>query len=187
VPEDPPPPPVPATWTCSPWAFAQHAQPNAPIYCDCGCGAHDPDCDLDHYGLVCDGFFPVPFTTCVADVCVEPQWTCDPALFDEVGHGLPNPSCDCGCGIADPDCVGLAPVSGCAPGEGCHNASCVPTSWTCSQGYWHDQECDCGCGAVDVDCADATAASCDYCLMGGSCGNGVCPANIDPTDNSTCL
>ena len=187
VPEDPQPPAVPPGWTCDPFQFDETNQPLAFVWCDCDCGAHDPDCDMPDVDMLCGESFPEPHTTCVADVCVHPVWTCDPGLFDQQGQGVPNPTCDCNCGIEDPDCSGPAPQAGCAAGELCRNAACVPTTWSCFPGFFYDGECDCGCGAVDLDCADSTAASCQYCLMGGSCGDGPCPANIDPNDNSTCI
>ncbi|HEY2775375.1 MAG TPA: hypothetical protein VGK20_15135 [Candidatus Binatia bacterium] len=67
------------------------------------------------------------------------------------------------------------------------NSKCaVPGAWTCDPGFYADGFCDCGCGIVDPDCADATVASCQYCDDAGSCGTGVCPANIDSADNSKC-
>lgn len=56
--------------------------------------------------------------------------------------------------------------------------------WQCANDYYGTGDgCDCGCGLVDPDCADATVASCDFCAYG--CGT-TC-ADIDPTDNSTCI
>lgn len=126
-------------------------------------------------------------------------WNCDPDYYGT------DDGCDCGCGIVDPDCadgdiatceycndqgscniwdcpgtIDPADTANCAPVEG------VPDEWTCNPSYYGDGTCDCGCGAVDSDCADATVDSCEVCVEDGSCGNGDCPANIDPVDNSSC-
>ena len=126
-------------------------------------------------------------------------WNCDPDYYGT------DDGCDCGCGIVDPDCadgdiatceycndegscniwgcpgtIDPADTANCAPVEG------VPDEWTCNPGFFGDGTCDCGCGAVDSDCADATVDSCEVCVEDGSCGNGDCPGNIDPMDNSTC-
>jgi hypothetical protein len=78
--------------------------------CDCGCGAHDPDCEKDQ---------DCTDKGCVApdcDVCHDGSllavcygWTCDADLFGKDGK------CDCGCGALDPDCEN---------GGGCHDPGC---------------------------------------------------------------
>lgn len=61
----------------------------------------------------------------------------------------------------------------------------VPDEWTCDNSYYGAGDgCDCGCGVVDPDCADATAASCDYCI--GGCSVNGCD-DIDPNDNAVCI
>ncbi|HWB76678.1 MAG TPA: hypothetical protein VG755_17050 [Nannocystaceae bacterium] len=127
-------------------------------------------------------------------------WNCDPDYYGT------DDGCDCGCGIPDPDCadgdIGTCvycndpgacniwdcpgtidpnDTANCAPVEG------VPDEWTCNPQFYGDGTCDCGCGAVDSDCADASVDSCEVCAEDGSCGNGDCPGNIDPMDNSTCV
>ncbi len=32
------------------------------------------------------------------------SWTCPPDVYYELGRGVLNPSCNCGCGVIDPDC-----------------------------------------------------------------------------------
>jgi hypothetical protein len=127
---------------------------------------------------------------------VPPEWRCDPSYY---GDGL----CDCGCGAVDSDCAD-ATVGSCEfcnePGS-CGTGTCpanidpddnstctVPATWTCNVGYYGTLDgCDCGCGALDPDCSDVTADACVHCNDPGSCGTGTCPANIDPSDNSTCI
>ena len=120
-PKPQPPPPEPAVWTCSETYFGTGDG------CDCGCGIVDTDCAAG------------------ADVCTEPScgapdcewcydadgnevscagpaplaWTCDPSAWgDQV--------CDCGCGVADPECTGTACVEAdCRADacEACHNGA----------------------------------------------------------------
>lgn len=56
-------------------------------------------------------------TTCapagVPPLPVDPIWSCDP------GYNGTNDGCDCGCGVADPDCAG----GGCTT-AGCGGAAC---------------------------------------------------------------
>jgi hypothetical protein len=88
---------VPSTWTCPPGEYGGGAANG----CDCGCGAHDPDCDLipapplDHCaaGETCNG----------NDKCVPPTWTCDKEAYDDALD-----ECDCGCAVQDPDCLSPA-------------------------------------------------------------------------------
>ncbi len=151
--------------------------------CDCGCGAPDPDCQP---GLGCSG------AQCNASECqichddtgrVVPcndalvAWTCDPQRFGS-GDG-----CDCGCGVADPDCAEAGCTTyGCRENscQRCTDAAygndalvgCAPAGWTCNlRHYGTGDGCDCGCGIADPDCGAAIGcsdkscqhASCDYC------------------------
>jgi hypothetical protein len=62
-----------------------------------------------------------------------------------------------------------------------------PPGWTCGAEYYGTADgCDCGCGVIDPDCADGTVASCDYCVLAGSCSWLRCPGDIDPTQNWHC-
>jgi hypothetical protein len=185
--------PVPAAWTCSDAWFDEAGQGDPP-YCDCSCGAHDPDCDIvPAVTLTCAGATPEAGQQCVADVCDAPTaWTCMPAYYDEVGQNAANPLCDCECGFPDPDCAVDPPlgVEGCLAGEICNDTgTCespiiVPPGWTCDDGYFDEAGqgftpyCDCSCGAHDVDC-DIVPAPGLYCnelpaTMGQTCVNDVC-------------
>ena len=130
---------------------------------------------------------------CTNGVCSAPgTWTCAAAAYDEEGQGVASPNCDCACGSLDPDCADPFPVTGCAPGEACDGAGncdvAAPPGWNCDPTYYGDALCDCGCGVFDApDCADLTVGVCEYCNDPGSCGTDVCPANIDPTNNATCI
>ncbi|MEM6991414.1 MAG: hypothetical protein AAF721_12980 [Myxococcota bacterium] len=130
-------------------------------------------------------------------------WDCNPAFYED---GM---FCDCGCGIADPDCMGDATVDACdscnevgscdITGGGCpgiidaaDNAVCdmtPPAEWVCQAGAYGDGTCDCGCGAVDaLDCADATVDSCEQCNEMGSCAEGEADcAMINMNNNAVCM
>ena len=76
---------VPPEWTCDPAFF------NAGLACDCNCGVHDPDCDINSFSVDC-GFEEM----CVNGSCVE--WSCPFSFYDD------GQFCDCDCGVPDPDC-----------------------------------------------------------------------------------
>jgi hypothetical protein len=145
---------APDGWTCSPRLFGDGK-------CDCGCSVADADCrgagctasgctdDLAHCELCHDakGAF-----NCGHSSAPE-TWLCDRLLWE-------NGECDCGCGVADIDCV----AGGCAaPGCGepadckqCHDAKlkpydCAappPAGWLCLPHLYGICECDCGCGVA---------------------------------------
>jgi len=154
--------------------------------CDCGCGAPDPDCDGD--GSVNNSF------TNDCDVCHDgvggvdacPGWDadCSDAL---VGNG----TCDCGCGVVDPDCRALERASCTDPG--CELTTCQYCNedglrtgcggdWAsdlvesaCSVATFDlDGLCDCGCGVSDPDCPKdegctekgCSAPGCEVCHDG---------------------
>ncbi len=178
---------VPSGWTCDAKHFGTGDG------CDCGCGAHDPDCgsgnDCTGAGCTADG----------CDVCNDgaggyvqcPGWTCTTnASVGAFGDAV----CDCGCGVIDPFCRDTGRVS--CTGAGCETAACQNCNdsdgnrtacggeWTSNQGgassacnlqsYGLDGLCDCGCGAHDPDCGsgnDCTgkgcvAEDCDVCHDG---------------------
>lgn len=156
--------------------------------CDCGCGAPDPDCTSSRNCTT---------PLCNADECktchdntgrvvkcsdvLLSQWTCDPHRYD-TGDG-----CDCGCGVADPDCNN----TGCKE-YGCRDAACkrctdtnytsgasvgcTPAdSWKCAATHYGTGDgCDCGCGVRDPDCASSDGCTdpgcqqdkCEYCHTG---------------------
>jgi hypothetical protein len=172
--------------------------------------------DMAESGEVCDGAdlngetcasqgFASGTLACLSDCSgfdtsgcsnVPPEWRCEQGYY---GDGW----CDCGCGAVDSDCTD-ATVGSCEfcnePGS-CGTGTCpanidpddnstctVPAEWTCNPDYYGVSDgCDCGCGALDPDCSDVTVDACIYCNDPGSCGTGSCPANIDPSDNSTCI
>ncbi len=70
--------------------------------CDCGCGIIDPDCGGDASADACDFEYCDGADVDADDnaVCAsdEGSWTCSEMAFDD------GSTCDCGCGILDPDC-----------------------------------------------------------------------------------
>ena len=154
--------------------------------CDCGCGVPDPDCD--------PGYAQCTTPLCNANECrtchdstgrrvpcadALAAWTCDPQRYAAAD------GCDCGCGVADPDCED----QGCSD-HGCRAAACrrctdssygrdqllgcTPDSgWSCNIAHYGTGDgCDCGCGVHDPDCGDTTNGctgkscqhtACEYC------------------------
>ncbi len=162
-------PPV-TGWECDPSYYDAGAED----YCDCECGAADPDCDIAeipiypcHEGQTCSTQFE-----CEG---LPTAWTCDANAFDD------GTTCNCDCGVYDPDCeIANAPVTGCTSGTTCNldYGTCIPDGWTCEPAYYGATDgCDCACGAVDPDCSDseATVYGCDdpgdtgVCLPDGTC------------------
>lgn len=109
---------VPDEWSCP----AQYY--NSDDGCDCGCAVPDPDCEgsaasdcqyCDDTGSCavngCEEINPTDNTTCVegeggasgggsGEDSVPEGWSCPAGYFGA------DDGCDCGCGVADPDCSG---------------------------------------------------------------------------------
>ncbi len=99
-------------WTCQQDFFGTEDG------CDCGCGERDPDCpttvtlaDCEYHYCDDDGPDPDDPMACLGgageNAEVPEAWTCAAAYYQS-GDG-----CDCGCGIADPDCPVDATVDDC--------------------------------------------------------------------------
>ncbi|MCB9736878.1 MAG: hypothetical protein H6745_30220 [Deltaproteobacteria bacterium] len=178
---------VPSAWTCDGARYAARDQ------CDCGCGAPDPDCAFATLATVgCD-----PLNRCVDGACeplVPAAWTCPPLAYDD---GI---TCDCGCGIPDPDCADLAlTVIGCPGSDRCtgDSATCAACVAACDGRVCGPDGCGGTCGAcgpspvdptfplacVDGACVEGcapTPRACETAVCGddgcgGSCG--TCPGN----------
>jgi hypothetical protein len=197
---------VPGAWTCLQNRYGDGTN------CDCGCGALDPDCwhrgriacyRCQNTGGLCGSGTECPRYIDVTDNsrCVVEGWNCSADAYSD------GTSCDCGCGIADPDCDGDA-ITDCdtchLPGS-CGTDDCPANiwdgynywcteqqTWTAGQEYYNDHYwCDCGYGAVDPDCHPPTIDSCEYCNDSGvglcnSGWDGCSPLYIDYTDISQC-
>jgi hypothetical protein len=112
-------PEPPPEWTCDADDYADS------LSCDCACGAPDLDCptvDIEHCERCptctnrgCERADPVDTTLCVAPPA---GWMCDAMLYADT-------SCQCGCGIRDPDCTITVPgyCNDC-PEEGCTGGDC---------------------------------------------------------------
>ncbi len=106
---------IPTSWACR----VEYYDEGVVGYCDCGCGAPDPDCvggctDPGCSDAACDYCHDLGG----ADVaCVGGTvWTCPPQHYDEGASQY----CDCGCGKPDPDCGG----GGCTQPE-CYDPACM--------------------------------------------------------------
>jgi hypothetical protein len=189
-------PDPPEEWTCEFFYYADGAT------CDCGCGAFDPDCrgTTPASCTNCWGCGECPGRVDPQDIssCLPPPdgWTCAEEIYADTF------SCDCGCGVIDPDCYenNIDYCSTCPEGSCSRNdcrdidpmdiASCdggIPPGWNCPNDYFGDSACDCGCGGRDEDCASLNVSACEFCDSPGSCSTDpTCPGTIAPTDNTTC-
>lgn len=109
-------------------------------------------------------------------------WLCQAGFYGSAD------GCDCGCGVADPDCnAGGCTELGCRESvcEYCYdsadaaaagdaascNATAPPPAWQCPVRFFgSDDGCDCGCGELDPDCggggcseAGCIEDACAYC------------------------
>jgi hypothetical protein len=190
----------PYRWRCATRLYNDGEQ------CDCGCGFLDPDCDGDigscdtcNLEGSCSGQ-DCPGTIDPNDVavCLHPDppsdWTCYWSFYAD-GY-----TCDCGCGVADPDCRSsdIAQCDRCGS-CGFYNYYCpgyvdpndttqcapAPPGWTCDEDKYLDGYCDCGCGVLDADCGGGVTSNyCSRCPEEG-CTYGQCN-RLDPHDNSQC-
>jgi hypothetical protein len=120
-------------------------------------------------------------------------WTCAATRYHD------GESCDCGCGVVDPDCQDetAASCDNCRQLGSCAAGSCpssvmpddnsrcgTPEGWLCGSLYYGDGFCDCGCGVLDIDCESQQGDACLSCPLLG-CARNLC-ATIDPDDNTLC-
>jgi hypothetical protein len=191
----------PAAWTCVDYYYADT------VFCDCGCGAMDPDCEDDDIAS-CDtcglsggcggGTCPASINPEDITTCITPEgWTCGSIAYND-GY-----NCDCGCGVVDLDCEGpersycqdCAAPGSCSEYDGfCsdhidefNNAVCSgpPANWTCAARLYGDGVlCHCGCGAIDSDCE---GRECEVCNARGACSSQPCPGMINPNDEANCV
>jgi hypothetical protein len=164
------------TWTCD-------ASLLDDVECDCGCGAIDPTCrDGERLSCTEPGCEVTTCTQCSDDE--GNREACGGAWENDIegadcsarAYGLDG-VCDCGCGVADPDCAedqGCTELGCSASGcQACYDeygpAACL--TWTCPEdSYGTGDGCNCGCGAPDPDCdgqgcaaPGCTAAMCETC------------------------
>jgi hypothetical protein len=184
----------PTSWTCGAATYRDGS-------CDCGCGFWDPDCSTKEASScqACATAGSCSHQVCPGTIdpgnnarCVQPAppagWTCSAESYADshtcdCGCGIQDPDCPrntpdvcihCGCGIRCPDSVDAADPTHCAP---------PPPTWTCPTAAYGDSQCDCGCGALDVDCETNATNQCELC---DGCARGHCQL-IDPSDNTQCL
>ncbi len=129
-----------------------------------------------------------------SNVNVPAGWTCQATKYRD------GKSCDCGCGVPDPDCKddSVESCDVCSLLGGCGHATCPSNivrddnahcaeapDWFCDAATYGDGKCDCGCGAIDIDCASEKAEGCEFCPLGGCTSVFDC-STVDPDDNSVC-
>ncbi len=128
-----------AGWTCDPAVYNKGDN-----VCDCGCGAHDPDCDAVAAN-------PPDGSNCAGDSS--------------------SPDC-CTTFTLTGSCVRTStgfPYDALNQNDNSHCLD-VPAGWTCAYVYYGDNACDCGCGVVDLNCSHGNdPSSCKRTGLDGSC------------------
>jgi hypothetical protein len=194
-------PEPPTMWLCSDRLWADGSR------CDCGCGAIDPDCETPGLESCDDCDSP---GSCSGPACpgtIEPEyngycqileppegWTCEGGAYAD---GI---SCDCGCGLRDPDCRsddvatcarclhcgGMGACEGTIDPEDMTQCGPPPPEWICSAEAFRDGICDCGCGMLDSYCQfiELRYVCANYPVEGCTAGN---RSHIDPSHNERCI
>jgi hypothetical protein len=101
-------------------------------------------------------------------------WTCEASTYAD------QSTCDCKCGLVDPDCAERTlPTPACFPGQTCSAAAeCegIPSGWTCEPSQYDGgagSGCHCLCGAPDPDC-ELAGETVIGCAPGQECPIGLC-------------
>src|SRR5262249_39725044 len=115
--------PAPSGWTCDEEHYYDYQ-------CDCGCGVLDPWCNgsADIYACTeypvegCSGGNKTHINSTHNERCpvtIPSGWKCTGGYYDD---GV----CDCGCGVADPDCASkrVEDCANCADEGSCSTAEC---------------------------------------------------------------
>lgn len=157
---------IPSTYTCDANTYDDGA------LCHCACGDADPDCEdttlwvagCDKPGASCDAA-----STCQGGL--DGEWTCDETRYAD------GNTCDCGCGLPDPDCMRSSlTVVGCSASQVCSRlGACVAGDCTpdCSGRMCGDDGCGGLCGVCTDEASFCNAGSCSAeCVA--HCGDNVC-------------
>lgn len=158
---------VPDTWTCDPAYYEDGGG-----FCDCACGAFDPDCESpDSFVFGCDDE-AAAYCDAAGECAASPSWwECDAAEFDD------GTTCNCECAGPDPDCDSALdlPVDGCDAGQTCSadGLTCLDPEAICTDALDNDNDGTIDCG--DADACQGTAA----CASGLTPQDGACDANSD--------
>lgn len=164
---------TPSGWTCDPAYYGE----GVVGACDCGCSVADADCSG---GCTAPGC-----TDSACDYCHDStggdiacgggtggtgggtsSWLCDPTYY---GEGLAS-SCDCGCGIEDPDCGGAGCTDPSCSASACNYCwDATGTEISCTGGG--STSCDDTCAyAADGECDDGgPGSSYSVCALGTDC------------------
>ncbi|HVJ21294.1 MAG TPA: putative metal-binding motif-containing protein [Polyangiaceae bacterium] len=200
------------TYVCTPEGYPVAAACEFLFQDLIACLSAPPVCDVDNdgdgscEGVDCDDFDPSvrPGAPDICNdgidqncdgvdstVCAPAQWTCDSNFYGT------DDGCDCGCGIADPDCtdptVGACQYCGdpgsCSEGLECPGNIDPNDNATCLGGGCVDNDLDGACDTVDCDdtnpavypgasdpCGDGIDQDCDGADDSCAPANWTCPA-----------
>jgi hypothetical protein len=161
----------PPGWTCPPADYAQWKSGFIFVArCDCGCGAHDPDCDVT--GLPMGGKCK-PWDTCQNDQCVAGQCHTDACNWPaECCSGFcSNHHCDTqACRKRDAACQ--------QSWQCCHGSCLSSKCWCLHSGTCQDgSEC---CSGTCTKQSGQTSGKCkcqqagDYCDDNSDCCGNLC-------------
>jgi surface protein len=169
---------VPAKWDCENEDFSCRWEDyNDGEFCDCNCGAYDPDCDVSQNLFYDANVTDAMFT---AYNCHSGQWCASTTSGAKCCTFDANNVCQVDTSVIQTGLSHYMAESGAGSGTGTsdestlasynssnhsayfedfteyngptQNASSVPESWLCPIDWYQDSTCDCGCGAVDPDC-----------------------------------
>jgi len=191
----------PTMWVCSDRLYGDGTR------CDCGCGAIDPDCETPGIescdkcdapgscsGPACPGTIDPEYNGYCQLIDPPEGWTCEGGAYAD---GI---TCDCGCGLHDPDCRstdvatcarclhcgGMGACEGTIDPEDMTKCGPPPPEWICSAEAFRDGICDCGCGLLDSYCQfiELRYVCANYPVEGCTGGN---RSHIDPSHNMRCI
>lgn len=153
---------LPSTWTCSIESY------HSGDACDCNCGAYDPDCNDPNLAVNgCPGFGVCNSQgTCevgAGEAGSGPRWLCAASEYND------GTTCNCRCGIYDPDCANASnAVLRCPSGFICGtNAECEPAPYVPPQGDGGTTGRDAGGGTPGPTMRGEPKSSCAARVSGG--------------------
>ena len=140
----------PAEWTCAPERYQDS------FYCDCECGAPDPDCED----------VQLPVSGCLGDTSCNLDGTCGVCTPDCDGRECGGDGCGGSCGLCEDATLPFCSATGACVGQ------CDPVPAVCAINECGDDGCGGSCGT----CADGAACVAGACVAEqdpSSC-DGIC-------------
>ena len=141
---------APAGWTCDPERYQDT------FYCDCSCGAPDPDCEDAQ----------LPINGCEPNAVCDPDGTCGMCTPDCNGKECGADGCGGTCGTCDNPELPICSLQGACVGQ------CDPTPVLCTINTCGDDGCGGSCGTCGAG-ESCVAGNCEPDLDPNSC-NGIC-------------